>query len=45
MEQKEVFLNDVVEGLSSSPKRLSSKYFYDETGDKLFHKIMNQPEY
>lgn len=39
------FKNDVHEGLSSKPKRLLSKYFYDETGDKLFVKIMNMPEY
>ncbi len=45
MNQKEIFLHDVLEGLTSSPKRLSSKYFYDDMGDKLFHKIMNQPEY
>ncbi len=45
MNFKEIFLKDVVEGLSSKPKRLSSKYFYDEKGDKLFHYIMEQPEY
>lgn len=39
------FLQDVLEGLSSEPKKLSSKYFYDENGDKLFHYIMAQPEY
>jgi dimethylhistidine N-methyltransferase len=42
---KEEFLKDVLEGLTSNPKKLSSKYFYDESGDKLFHYIMNQPEY
>lgn len=45
MNVKEVFLKDVLEGLSSSPKKLSSKYFYDENGDRLFHYIMAQPEY
>ena len=25
--------------------KLSSKYFYDDMGDKFFHKIMNQLEY
>ncbi|MEM9544791.1 MAG: L-histidine N(alpha)-methyltransferase [Bacteroidota bacterium] len=41
----EIFKKDVEEGLSSSPKRLSSKYFYDEIGDDLFVQIMNLPEY
>ena len=45
MEQNNLFLQDVIDGLSSSPKKLLSKYFYDEAGDKLFHYIMNQPEY
>jgi len=45
MEFQSIFLQDVIEGLSNSPKKLSSKYFYDENGDKLFHCIMNQPEY
>ncbi len=39
------FNKDVKEGLSSSPKFLSSKYFYDKIGDDLFVKIMNMPEY
>lgn len=39
------FLEDVKMGLSSSPKFLSSKYFYDEAGDKLFQKIMELDEY
>jgi L-histidine N-alpha-methyltransferase len=39
------FKTDVFEGLSKSPKTLSSKYFYDEIGDKLFVKIMSLPEY
>ena len=40
-----VFANEVVEGLCNSPKRLSSKWFYDEVGDDLFVQIMNLPEY
>lgn len=40
-----VFKNDVLEGFRSSPKRLSSKYFYDEVGDKLFQQIMAMPSY
>jgi len=39
------FQKDVDEGLSAAPKRLYSKYFYDEIGDALFVKIMNMPEY
>lgn len=39
------FITDVDNGLSATPKRLLSKYFYDETGDKLFVQIMNMPEY
>lgn len=39
------FLNDVIAGLTSSPKTLPSKYFYDPIGDELFVKIMNLPEY
>ncbi|MCV2886201.1 L-histidine N(alpha)-methyltransferase [Aestuariibacter sp. AA17] len=38
-------LNDVVKGLSSLPKRLSPKYFYDETGSTLFDQICTLPEY
>lgn len=41
----EQFKNDVLEGLTSQPKRLSSKYFYDKKGDALFVKIMHMPEY
>lgn len=32
-------------GLSSTPKRLSSKYFYDDKGSKIFQEIMAMPEY
>ncbi|MEN0052956.1 MAG: L-histidine N(alpha)-methyltransferase [Mucilaginibacter sp.] len=39
------FYTDVITGLSSSPKRLNSKYFYDAVGDKLFQDLMNNPEY
>lgn len=42
---RQAFAKDVNEGLSSSPKELSSKYFYDEKGDTLFVKIMGMPEY
>ena len=39
------FYGDVIKGLNSTPKQLSSKYFYDANGDKLFQDIMNCPEY
>lgn len=39
------FENHVKEGLTSYPKFLSSKYIYDKTGDALFQKIMQLPEY
>ena len=39
------FAQDVERGLSARPKQLSSKYFYDEAGDRLFQEIMRAPEY
>ena len=36
---------DVVAGLSASPRRLPSKYFYDARGSELFEQITRQPEY
>jgi len=39
------FAEDVLKGLSSSPKTLSSRYFYDDEGSRLFQKIMELPEY
>ncbi|GJM29732.1 MAG: dimethylhistidine N-methyltransferase [Cyclobacteriaceae bacterium] len=39
------FARDIMHGLSSTPKYLSSKYFYDKQGDLLFQKIMNLEEY
>lgn len=39
------FEADVYNGLTSSPKTLNSKYFYDKKGDELFQKIMELPEY
>ncbi len=38
-------LADVREGLQRTPKRLSSKYFYDAEGSALFEAICAQPEY
>ncbi|SDM02754.1 L-histidine N(alpha)-methyltransferase [Kriegella aquimaris] len=39
------FEEEVYKGLTDFPKHLSSKYFYDKKGDKLFQDIMNMPEY
>lgn len=39
------FEKDIEEGLSSFPKTLPSKYFYDKRGDELFVKIMHAEEY
>ncbi|KQR91084.1 dimethylhistidine N-methyltransferase [Chryseobacterium sp. Leaf180] len=41
----EIFRNDILTGLRSQPKKLSSKYFYDKHGDRLFQEIMAMPEY
>jgi len=43
--QTQSFAQHVLDGLSSSPKKLSSKYFYDAAGDKIFEQIMELPEY
>lgn len=39
------FEEEVYNGLTDFPKHLSSKYFYDKQGDKLFQDIMAMPEY
>ncbi|HZS46869.1 MAG TPA: L-histidine N(alpha)-methyltransferase [Blastocatellia bacterium] len=39
------FAEDVRQGLSSSPKSLPPKYFYDELGSQLFEAICRLPEY
>jgi dimethylhistidine N-methyltransferase len=39
------FARDVIGGLTARPKRLSPKYFYDETGSRLFEEITELPEY
>ncbi len=43
--QPNTFAEDVRRGLSSNPKFLSSKYFYDDEGSRLFQEIMKLPEY
>ena len=37
--------DDVREGLSSTPKMVPPKYFYDDLGSGLFEQITEQPEY
>ena len=44
-EQSRRFLADVVEGLSSTPKRVPPFYFYDEVGSALFEAITALDEY
>lgn len=44
-EFKTQFAEDVYLGLTSYPKKISSKYLYDEKGDELFQQIMELPEY
>ena len=39
------FLSDVIAGLSSDPRTLPCKYFYDERGAALFQRICELPEY
>src|ERR1700749_4535399 len=40
-----IFYQDILNGLRAENKYLSSKYFYDEAGDKLFQQIMACQEY
>ncbi len=37
--------NEVRTGLQQTPKRLSSRFFYDAEGSRLFAEIMHLPEY
>jgi len=38
-------LEEILEGLNRSQKTISPKYFYDQTGSKLFDQICMLPEY
>lgn len=42
---KSEFASDVLDGLRARPRRLKSKYFYDERGSKLFDEICRLDEY
>lgn len=37
--------NEIINGLSAKKKYISSKFFYNDTGSKLFEKITDLPEY
>ena len=39
------FAQDVLRGLSATKKNISSRYFYDEKGSRIFEEIMELPEY
>jgi dimethylhistidine N-methyltransferase len=39
------FAADLLAGLGKTPKAVSAKYFYDETGSLLFERITELPEY
>ncbi|MBI4133108.1 L-histidine N(alpha)-methyltransferase [Candidatus Uhrbacteria bacterium] len=39
------FTEDIRIGLSATPKKIPSKYFYDARGDKIFEKITHLPTY
>ena len=41
----QAFLQDVIDGLSGTPKRVPSKYFYDQRGSELFERICELDEY
>lgn len=45
LQVNKTFAQDVLKGLSASPKSLSSKYFYNEKGDAIFQAIMGMDEY
>jgi dimethylhistidine N-methyltransferase len=43
--ETEVFAQDVIAGLSATPKRIPPKYFYDSEGSRLFEDITRTAEY
>jgi dimethylhistidine N-methyltransferase len=43
--QRDSLAANVLAGFSQKPKKLSSKYFYDDTGSHLFQKITQHPDY
>ena len=45
VDEESAFADDVIAGLSASPKRIPPKYFYDNEGSGLFEDITRTPEY
>lgn len=45
MPERDALLAEVLAGLSARQRRLSPKFFYDDTGSRLFEQITRQPEY
>jgi len=43
--EAQMFMSEVLNGLTSKPKTLPCKYFYDKRGSELFDKICELPEY
>lgn len=43
--EQQAMLQDSLDGLSTEPKKLPSKYFYDEEGSCIFDEITELPEY
>ena len=41
----DTFSKDILAGLTAKSKYLSSKYFYDDNGSRIFQEIMKMPEY
>ena len=44
-ETEKVLSQDVVSGLTKTPKSLPARYFYDDRGSQLFEQICELPEY
>ena len=42
---KQAVVNEIIAGLKDSPKHISAKYFYDDTGSRLFEEITKLDEY
>jgi dimethylhistidine N-methyltransferase len=43
--QQDTFADNLLAGLAMAPKEIACKYFYDETGSRLFDDICALPEY
>lgn len=44
-DERRELANDILVGLSERPKRIPSRYFYDDEGSRLFQRIMALDEY